>query len=181
LNAEILEAQAGFVLHIVESHIRDKYGARFRNPFKTGGDIDAVAIEVAALHHDIPEINAYAKHDLTITGKTGVGGGHRLLQLEGAPHGVDRTAKFDEHAITSYLENPPLVVGYEWFEHSLASRLEYGKRARLILTHEPAVTDHIRGQYGSKTAFDTSFRHGRRLLQGTQTHGIIWAPGRMVY
>ena len=35
-------------------------------------------------------------------------------------------------------------------EHILAARLQGGKRASLVLFHQPAVTDHIGGQYRSK-------------------------------
>ena len=118
---------------VVEGGSGNPDATRFRDAFEAGCDIDAVAIEIAALDHDIAEIDADAQHDATILGQITIRRGHALLQLDRALHGVDRAAELDQHTIAGDLEDAALVPGDQRLQHLLASRLERGQRTGLVL------------------------------------------------
>ena len=130
---KILEADLDLVPDMVVGGAGDHDPARLRNAFKARRDIDAVAIEIAALDHDITEIDTDAQHDVAILGQIAVGGGHASLQLDRTLHGIDRAAELDQHAIAGHLENPALVPGDQRLQHLLASRLESRQRAGFVL------------------------------------------------
>ena len=66
-------------------------------PFETGGDIDAVAHEVAvALLDYVAEMNADAELDAPFGRHAGVALDQAVLDLDGAAHGVDHAAELDQ-------------------------------------------------------------------------------------
>jgi hypothetical protein len=84
---------------------------------------------------------------------------HAILKINGALHRTDSAAELDEHAIAGHLEDAPLVAGDQRLQHLLASGLQGGQRAGLVLLHEAAVADHIGRQNGGKPALDAFFGH----------------------
>ena len=97
--AAVDEIDAQSAMHMLVDGVRDRHPARIGESLDAGRHIDAVAIEVAALDHDVAEIDADAQHDVPIRGRIVVRRGHGLLQLHRAFDGVDGAAELDQHPI----------------------------------------------------------------------------------
>ena len=160
LRADVFEHDLNLALDVIIGGAGDQDAARLGDRLQPRCDVDAVAIEVAALDHDVAEIDTDAQDDVAILGLTAVRGGHALLQIDGALHGVDGAGELDQHAVAGHLEDAALMLGDQWLQHLLAPGLERGQRAGLIVLHQPAVADHVGGQDGSEAALDAFFGHG---------------------
>src|SRR5262245_50750016 len=91
--------------------LRDIDGAGFSEAFQSRSDINAVAVEIAALYHQVADINTDAQDDPLLLREIRISGGHRRLQFGGAGDGVHRARKLDEHAIAHELDDTALVLG----------------------------------------------------------------------
>ena len=56
-------------------------------------------------------MNANAEFDLAIVWHAGVALDHRVLDLDGATHGVDHAAKLNKSAVAGALDDAPVVNG----------------------------------------------------------------------
>ena len=89
---------------------RQDYSTRVTNPFKPGGDIDAVAHQVAvALLHHVADMDSDAKIDALVRRDPSVPLYHRPLDFNGAVHRVDDTAELDDAAVAGALDDAPMV------------------------------------------------------------------------
>ena len=71
------------------------------------GDIDAIAHEVAvALLDDVAQVDADAVLDPLLRRQAGVSLGHAELNFDGATHGVDYAAEFDDRVVAGALMRP---------------------------------------------------------------------------
>jgi hypothetical protein len=122
-----------------------------------------VTIKIIAIDHDIAQVDTNAQHHVTVVWKIGVGFGERLLEVEGALHGVDRTGKFQQNSIPGELEDAALMLKDHRVQHVTAPGLEDGKSASLINTHQPAITNHIGRKDGSHSALNAIQRHASLL------------------
>src|SRR5262245_11569197 len=148
--AKVVEANFDFVSHIVIGSAGDEDAAGFGERFETGGDVDTIAVEIAALDHNVTQIDADAQHNVAVVAQIAVGGSHVVLQLDRALHSIDCTAKLDEDTVAGKLEDTPLMLGDQRLQYLLPPGLEPDQCASLILLHEAAVTDHIDSQDGGK-------------------------------
>src|SRR5205814_2297170 len=96
LLAQVIEDQVEPAGHVFLHPRRDANPARFGQSFKTGGDIDAVAENIAVLDNDISDIDADPELDPLRDSDAGIPDGHRLLHLYGAAQRVYDAAKLDE-------------------------------------------------------------------------------------
>jgi hypothetical protein len=132
---------------------RDVNAARLGQRLQSRGDIDAVAVEIVTVDHDVAEVDADAEHDSAVFRQVGVRGFHAVLEVERAVHGVDSAAERDQHAVAGHLEDAAVMLGHQRLQHLLAPLLQRRQRAGLVLLHEAAVADHVGGENGGKTAF----------------------------
>ena len=123
-----------------------------------------------AFHHDVAEIDADAQHDAAVLRLPGGGGGHRLLQVDGALHGVHGAAELHHDAVAGHLEHATLMLGHQRRDDLLAPGLERGEGADLVQLHQPAVADDIGGEDGGKAALEAIFDH--RQIIGMPTAGV---------
>jgi hypothetical protein len=65
LGAEIVKSDLHLALDVIIGGAGDQDTARFGQGFKAGGNINAVAVKVAALDHDI-QVDANTQHDVAI-------------------------------------------------------------------------------------------------------------------
>ena len=159
LIAEIIEIERHLAPHMVEDGPRYENATGIGQAFETGRDVDAVAIEVAALDHHVAEIDPDAQYDLPVLRQAGVGRFHGLLQNDRALDRVDGAGELDQHAIAHHLDDAATMPGNRGLEHFPSPALESGERAGLVQLHEAAVADHIGGQNGGKTALGALFGH----------------------
>ena len=159
LLAQLLEGGLELVADLVIGRAGDVDAAGIRGGFQARGDVDAVAIEIAALHHDVAEIDADAQHDAAVLRLPGGRRGHRLLDVDGALHGVHRAAELHHDAVAGHLEDAALVLGHQRRDDLLAARLERAQGPHLVQLHQPAVADDIGGEDGGKAALEAIFDH----------------------
>jgi hypothetical protein len=86
--------------------------ARRRDPLKPGGDIDAVAHQIAVrLLDDVAEMDADTKFDALLLRQARIAPNHALLDFDGAAHGVDDAPELDERAIAGQLDGAAVPLG----------------------------------------------------------------------
>src|SRR4030095_4677783 len=100
----------------------DQDTTRLGDGFEPRGDIDAVAVEIAALDHHIAEIDADAKHEMTVLRLAAIGGGHAMLQIDRALHGVDGARDLHQPSVAGDLENAAVVLSDQGPEDARAPR-----------------------------------------------------------
>src|SRR6266852_8138228 len=61
LLAEVFVAESEFVAELFMDTARDEYGARFGETLQARGDVDAVTIDLFAIHHHVAEVDADAE------------------------------------------------------------------------------------------------------------------------
>jgi hypothetical protein len=118
--------------------VRDANAARLRNPFKTGGDIDAVAKDIIFIDYDVTDVDANAKFDPLVLWDRSILLGHAALDFNGTAHRIHGTGKLDEHAIAGRLDDAAAMGGYSGINNGLSDRLEPGQRAFLVKAHQTA-------------------------------------------
>src|SRR5262249_48657950 len=123
-------------------------------------DIDAVAIDVAILEDDVPDIHPDAELDSPLFRHIDVPFAHLALDLRRAGHGVHDARELDQHSVAGELDDPPLVLGNPVVDQLLAMRLQGRQRSGLVGAHEAAIADYIGSKYGREAALDTLFGHG---------------------
>jgi hypothetical protein len=63
--------------------------------FQPCSDVDPITVEIAALNHHVPEIDANAQDDPSALLGTFVGDRHSLLESHGAAYRLDSTGELD--------------------------------------------------------------------------------------
>src|SRR5437868_11332978 len=91
---------------MVADRARDADAAWRRQPLQPHRDIDAVAINVAAVDDQVTEIDADAKSQAAFLGKIQIAVDHRALDFAGAAHRVDHAGEFRQHAVAGGLDDP---------------------------------------------------------------------------
>ena len=123
---------------------------------KPGGDIDAVAHQVAvALLDDVAEMNADAKLDAPLRRNAGVALDHAVLHFDRAAHGVDHAAKLDDAAVAGALDDAAVMQGDGGIDQIAAQRPEPRQSAIFVRARQPAIADHV----GDKNRRDLSGLH----------------------
>ena len=117
--------------------------ARSRQRFEPGGQVDAIAVEILAIDHDITDIDAHAEFDLAIIGDPSIAVMHAGLDLDSTAHGVEHAAELDEEAVAHLLEDAPAVFCYGRIEELAAMLPESAERAFLMGLHKSAVAHDI--------------------------------------
>jgi hypothetical protein len=117
-----------------------------RNPFEARRNIDAVAKDIVVVNNNIADVNADAKLDPIVLGRTYILLGHAALNFDGASRCVDGTGKLDHHSIASCLDDVSAMLSDFGIEKGFSERLEMSKRAFLVGTHQAAITSDIRRQ-----------------------------------
>ena len=119
--------------HLPVGVLRQTDRARLGDPLQSGGDIDAVAHQVAvALLDDVAKVNADAEFDLAIARHAGVALDHRVLDLDCAAHGVDHERNSTRAPSPVRLITRPLWTAIVGSIRSLRERAQPGKRAVFV-------------------------------------------------
>ena len=85
-------------------------------------DVDAIAIEVAALDDDVAKIDADAQHDPAGPPARRVCARHPVLQLDGAGDGVDGAGELHQHAVAHHFDDAPVMLGDQRLDQLFARR-----------------------------------------------------------
>ena len=137
---------------MVAHRARDADAARCGQPLQPCGDVDAVAIDVAAVGDHVAEIDADAKPQAALLGEIQISVGHPALNFTGAAHRVDHAGEFRQQAIVGSLDDPSMTFADLWVDHFAQMRLEAFVGAFLIGAHQARIPRHIGGEDRGKAA-----------------------------
>jgi hypothetical protein len=111
LLALVLEREVELVAHLIAHNPADADPAGFGQGLEARGDVDAVAVDVALIDDDVTDIDADAKLDAPIGGRSRIARSHFALHLDRTAHRVYHAAEFDQHAVAGGLDDPPTMLG----------------------------------------------------------------------
>ena len=175
-RTEILEPAIELAPHLLEDRLGDADAAGLGDALQPRGDVDAFAVEVAALHDHVAHVDADPQVDPSLRRQIVVRLRHGRLQAHGALDGVHGTAELDQRAVADQLEDPSAMRRDQRLQDLRAPGPQSLERARLVQLHEPREADHVGGQDGSKSALDP--RLGHRDLRSRPSAGVSPAGTR---
>ena len=84
------------------------------DPFKTGGDVDAIAKDVVVIDDDVADMNSDPKFDSLVLWHSSILLCHAGLDLDCAPCRIDRACKFNQKAVACrFNDPPPMLLDFE--------------------------------------------------------------------
>ena len=96
---------------------RKTNGSGLGNTFQSGGDVDAIAHQVAvALLDHVAQMDADAELNAALRRKAGVALHHAVLHFDRAAHGVDHAAKLNDSSVAGTLHHAPIVDRDYWVD-----------------------------------------------------------------
>jgi hypothetical protein len=114
--AEIFEREVKLIAHLVAHDAAHTDPAGLGHGFEAGGDVDAVAVNVALVDDNIAEIDADAELDAPFNQDVSVALGHRALHLGRAAHCTHDAGKLDQRAVAGGFDKAAAVLLDLWVE-----------------------------------------------------------------
>ena len=127
-----------------------------------GGDVDAVAVDIALVDDDVTDIDADAELDPAIFGNGGVALGHAALDFHGATHGIDCARKLDQRTVARGFDDAAAVFGDLGIDEFATVGLERSESAFLVDAHQAAVASNVGCEDSGQSSFDALFGHKDR-------------------
>jgi hypothetical protein len=137
---------------MVADSARDADAAGLCQCLQPRRDVDAVAVDVAAIDDHVAEIDRDPEGDAFVLGRIGVAVHHRPLDLDRAPHSIDDAGKLHQHAVAGSLDDAAVMLPDLRVDELAAMRFQAVEGSLLIRSHQPRVAGHIRGQDRRKPA-----------------------------
>jgi hypothetical protein len=117
LFAQILEREVKLIAHLVAYDAANTDPAGLGQCLETGGDVDAVTVDVALIDDNIAEINADAEVDAPFSGNVSVVAlCHVALHLDRAAHRIDDAGKLDQRAVAGGFDKAATVLPDLWVD-----------------------------------------------------------------
>jgi hypothetical protein len=132
---------------VVPYRAGDADPASFGQSLQPSGDVDAVAVDVAAFGDNIAQIGTDSEGDPLLLGDIGIAVEHRSLHLDRAAVRVDDTGKFDQHPVAGGLYDPAMMFLYFRIDKLAAMRFETLVGSFLFSSHQPRIARDIGGKY----------------------------------
>ena len=108
--AQIADRQIEPRSHLSVSIFRKTNGSRLGDTLQSRGDIDAVPHQIAvALLNHVAQMDANPELDAALRRQARIALDHRVLNLDGAPNGVNDTTELDERSIAGALDDTTLM------------------------------------------------------------------------
>ena len=152
LLAHVLEGVREPVADMVANRARDADAARCCQPLQPSRDVDAVAINVAAIGDHVAEIDPDTKSEAPLLGEIQIAVGHRALDFAGAAYRVDDAGEFRQHAVAGGLDDSAVMLADFRIEQFAQMRLEALVRAFLVRSHQARIAHHIGGEDRGQSA-----------------------------
>jgi hypothetical protein len=153
--AHVLECSVQLALDHVEGRSGKAEATGFGEGLQAGGHVDAIAIDVRALDHDVAQVDADAQDDAAVVGQLGVPALHCLLNIDRALHRLDHARELGQQAVAHELHDAPAAFGDLRLHQVPAERLEALQGTPLVGAHEARIADHVCSKDGGKPAFQT--------------------------
>src|SRR6202007_811019 len=116
---------------------------RLSQRFEPGGNVDAIAEDVAILDDDVTDIDAHAKFDAALCRCRGAAGAHLPLPLDRTAHRVDDAGELDKQAVAGSLDDATPMLGDFGIAEFTANRTQCRERALFVLAHQPRIAGDI--------------------------------------
>src|SRR5216684_7569068 len=152
LLAEVLVAQCKLVADLFMHFHGDADAARVGEAFEAGGDVDAVAVYLLAIHHHVAEVHADTKLHSPLGLPCRVFRLERCLDHHGAVNRLHDAGKLRHYAIARRINESPAMLLDEAVDQ-LAVGGKSAQRRLFILTHEAAIAEDIGAEYGGELTF----------------------------
>src|SRR5713226_4668991 len=123
------------------------YAPRVGETLEAGGDVDAVTVDLLAIHHHVAEVHADAEFHPALGWQRSVLGLERGLDLDGALHGIHDAGELRQYAITGGVDEAAAMLLDQRIDQLAVGR-ESAQRRLLVLPHEAAVAKDIGAEYG---------------------------------
>src|SRR5262249_8964766 len=143
LLAPIVEAKTEFIAHLVAHDPAHADSARGRQGFETGGDVDAIAVDVPTVLDDVAEVDADAELGPPVRRHIGVARGHLALHLDRAADRVDDAHEFDQEAVAHGSDDAAAVLLDLRVGQCAAQHPQPFESALFVLAHQSRVAHHI--------------------------------------
>ena len=114
LLAQVLEAEAQLVAHLIVDIARNQDAARLGECFQPRCHIDAIAVNIILIADDVADVDADAKFDATIRSHIGIAFGHAALDVDRVAHRVDDAHELHQHPIARGLDDAAVVLDDFW-------------------------------------------------------------------
>ena len=131
--------------------------------FQPGGDVDAIAVEIGAVLHDVAEVDADAKPHLPGFRQVAVLGADRVLDFDAAAHGLDHRGEFGDDGVAPGVDLAALMA-LEKLVHDAAIALQPLQRVGFVAGHQRRIALHVGAEDGRQLALHLVDRHGIRLI-----------------
>jgi hypothetical protein len=137
------------------------------DPLETGGDVDAVAHEVAvALLDHVADMDTDSKLDALLGRHAHVAVDESGLYFDRAAHGVDHAAELDDRGVAGALDDAAVMGGDGGVDQIASKAPQTREGSVLVSAGESAVADHIGDQDRSNLA-DLGHGAPSRVKQNT--------------
>ena len=110
---------------------------------EAGGDVDAIAVEVAVLHDHIAKVEADPKREAPVLCYGFVTLGHAALDIDCASDRGDRARELGEETVAGCLDDAAGMLGDGGIDQLAPVRCQRGQGAVLVGAHEPAVVGDV--------------------------------------
>jgi hypothetical protein len=153
LFAERHELDRDIGSDVVVDLLRQHHAARLGDAFEPGRDVDAVAIDVAALDDHVTEMDTDPQMQLVPLADGGVARTEAALDLDRALQCLDDARELDQRAVAHQLDRAPRVALDCRVDDVGPDLLEAAQRPRLVALHQAAEADHVHRDDGRELPF----------------------------
>jgi hypothetical protein len=149
MSAERAVIEIELVPDVLVHGVRDANSARLRQCLEPRGDVDPVTENIVAVDDDVAKVDADPQLEPSLKRDRIVDRTRRSLHCEGAVQRVDHAGEIRQQAVTCGADDPS-AMRRDLRVDSASKVSKRPMRARLILAHQTAKTDHICMQDGGK-------------------------------
>jgi hypothetical protein len=146
LFTDVPEGDIELISHLVVHHPADADAARLRERFETGGNVHAVAKDVAPVPDDVAEVDPNAELDAAVWRHIGVSIRDLTLHFHGAAHRVDDAGKLKEQPVAGGFDDAAAVLLDLGIGHLAPKSFQRGEGAFLVRSHQPRIARDIGGE-----------------------------------
>jgi len=158
--AQILEAGLDLAFDVPVDVAGHVHAPALGNLLQAGGDVDTVAVDIAAVDDDVYDVDADPVGHPAIFRDRCVARGVRPLDVAREPDGVDDAAELHEHAVGQQLDHATAILCRLRVEQLAQLRLDAGVSTGLVDRHQAAVADDVGDEDGREVSLLVFRRHG---------------------
>ena len=113
-SPRVLEGRVELAAHLPVGVVGYADAAGLGDTFEPGGNVDAVAVNIAVLDDDVADMNADAELDALVLRHGRVTLDHAVLNFNGTARGVDGACELDQDTIAGPLDDAAAMIARSW-------------------------------------------------------------------